>query len=236
MKEKHISVLLEESISSLNLKDDSIIVDCTLGYGGHSSNILARIKKGFLFAFDQDSEAIRHSTDRLNAVGTNFTIIKSNFVHLKEKLQEQGVEKVDGVLFDLGVSSPQLDDGERGFSYHEDARLDMRMDRDNPLSAYEVVNNYKESELTEIFYKYAEEKFSRNIARKIVEKRPINSTLELVEVIKNNVPEKYKRDKHPARKVFQAIRIEVNDELNVFEKSLKNICRFKKSRYLCIRV
>ena len=142
MKEKHISVLLEESISSLNLKDDSIIVDCTLGYGGHSSNILARIKKGFLFAFDQDSEAIRHSTDRLNAVGTNFTIVKSNFVHLKEKLQELGVEKVDGVLFDLGVSSPQLDDGERGFSYHEDARLDMRMDRENPLSAYEVVNNY----------------------------------------------------------------------------------------------
>ena len=147
MKEKHISVLLEESISSLNLKDDSIIVDCTLGYGGHSSNILARIKKGFLFAFDQDSEAIRHSTDRLNAVGTNFTIIKSNFVHLKEKLQELDVEKVDGVLFDLGVSSPQLDEKERGFSYHEDARLDMRMDRENPLSAYEVVNNYSKEEL-----------------------------------------------------------------------------------------
>lgn len=224
MKEKHISVLLEESISSLNLKDDSIIVDCTLGYGGHSSNILARIKKGFLFAFDQDSEAIRHSTDRLNAVGTNFTIIKSNFVHLKEKLKEQNVEKVDGVLFDLGVSSPQLDDGERGFSYHEDARLDMRMDQDNPLSAYEVVNNYSKEELSRIFFKYGEDKFSNNIAKKIVEYReakPIETTLELVEVIKMAVPMKFRKEKHPARQIFQAIRIEVNKELDVIEPALE---------------
>lgn len=224
MKEKHISVLLEESISSLNLKDDSIIVDCTLGYGGHSSNILARIKKGFLFAFDQDSEAIRHSTDRLNAVGTNFTIIKSNFVHLKEKLQEQNVDKVDGVLFDLGVSSPQLDDGKRGFSYHEDARLDMRMDKENPLSAYEVVNNYSKEDLSRIFYKYGEDKFSNNIAKKIVEYRsikPIETTLELVEVIKTAVPMKFRKDKHPARQIFQAIRIEVNKELDVIEPALE---------------
>ena len=224
MKEKHISVLLEESISSLNLKDDSIIVDCTLGYGGHSSNILARIKKGFLFAFDQDSEAIRHSTDRLNAVGTNFTIIKSNFVHLKEKLQELDVEKVDGVLFDLGVSSPQLDEKERGFSYHEDARLDMRMDRENPLSAYEVVNNYSKEELSRIFYKYGEDKFSNNIAKKIVEYRatkPIETTLELVEIIKTAVPMKFRIDKHPARQIFQAIRIEVNKELDVIEPALE---------------
>ena len=224
MKEKHISVLLEESISSLNLKDDSIIVDCTLGYGGHSSNILARIKKGFLFAFDQDSKAIRHSTDRLNAVGTNFTIIKSNFVHLKEKLKEQNVEKVDGVLFDLGVSSPQLDDGERGFSYHEDARLDMRMDQDNPLSAYEVVNNYSKEELSRIFFKYGEDKFSNNIAKKIVEYReakPIETTLELVEIIKMAVPMKFRKEKHPARQIFQAIRIEVNKELDVIEPALE---------------
>ena len=224
MKEKHISVLLEESISSLNLKDDSIIVDCTLGYGGHSSNILARIKKGFLFAFDQDSEAIRHSTDRLNSVGTNFTIIKSNFVHLKEKLQEQGVEKVDGVLFDLGVSSPQLDEKERGFSYHEDAKLDMRMDRENPISAYEIVNNYSKEELSRIFYKYGEDKFSNNIAKKIVEYRatkPIETTLELVEVIKTAVPMKFRIDKHPARQIFQAIRIEVNKELDVIEPALE---------------
>ena len=224
MKEKHISVLLEESISSLNLKENSIIVDCTLGYGGHSSNILARIKKGFLFAFDQDSEAIRHSTDRLNTVGTNFTIIKSNFVHLKEELEKHNVGKVDGVLFDLGVSSPQLDDGERGFSYHEDARLDMRMDRDNPLSAYEVVNNYTKEELSRIFYKYGEDKFSNNIAKKIVEYRatkPIETTLELVEVIKTAVPMKFRIDKHPARQIFQAIRIEVNKELDVIEPALE---------------
>lgn len=221
--EKHISVLLEESISSLNLNESSIIVDCTLGYGGHSSNILARIKKGFLFAFDQDSEAIRHSTDRLSKIGTNFTIIKSNFVNLKEELSKRGVEKVDGFLFDLGVSSPQLDDGERGFSYHEDARLDMRMDKDNPLSAYEIVNNYSQEKLAEIFYKYGEDKFSRNIAKKIVEYRtnkPIETTLELVEIIKTAVPMKFRKDKHPARQIFQAIRIEVNHELDVIEPAL----------------
>lgn len=224
MKEKHISVLLEESISSLNLKEDSIIVDCTLGYGGHSSNILARIKKGFLFAFDQDSEAIRHSTDRLSAIGTNFTIIKSNFVHLKQKLNELNIDKVDGVLFDLGVSSPQLDEKGRGFSYHEDARLDMRMDQENTLSAYEVVNNYTKEELSRIFYKYGEDKFSNNIAKKIVEYRatkPIETTLELVEIIKTAVPMKFRIDKHPARQIFQAIRIEVNKELDVIEPALE---------------
>ena len=224
MSGKHISVLLEESIDSLNLQETSVIVDCTLGYGGHSSKILSKIKKGFLFAFDQDSEAIRHSTDRLSKIGTNFTIIKSNFVHLKEKLEEQGVDKVDGVLFDLGVSSPQLDEAERGFSYHEDARLDMRMDRDNPLSAYEVVNNYSKEDLARIFYKYGEDKFSNNIAKKIVEYRstkPIETTLELVEVIKTAVPMKFRMDKHPARQIFQAIRIEVNKELDVIEPALE---------------
>lgn len=222
--EKHISVLLEESISSLNLKESSIIVDCTLGYGGHSSNILARIKEGFLFAFDQDSEAIRHSTDRLNAIGTNFTIIKSNFVNLKEELAKRNVEKVDGFLFDLGVSSPQLDDKERGFSFHEDARLDMRMDKDNPISAYEIVNEYSKERLAEIFYKYGEDKFARNIAKKIVEYReekPIETTLELVEIIKTAVPMKFRKDKHPARQIFQAIRIEVNHELDVIEPALE---------------
>lgn len=222
--EKHISVLLKESIEALNLKEDSVIVDCTLGYGGHSSYILQRIKKGFLFAFDQDSEAIRHSTDRLNAIGTNFTIIKSNFVHLQEELEKRNVTKVDGVLFDLGVSSPQLDDASRGFSYHEDARLDMRMNQDSPLSAYEVVNNYTQEQLANIFYKYGEDKFSRNIAKKIVEYRkqkPIETTLELVEVIKSAVPIKARLQKHPARQIFQAIRIEVNHELDVLEPALE---------------
>ena len=221
--EKHISVLLNESISSLNLKENSIIVDATLGYGGHSSYILDRIKKGYLFAFDQDSEAIRHSTDRLSKIGTNFTIIKSNFVHMKEELEKLGVNEVDGVLFDLGVSSPQLDEKERGFSYHEDARLDMRMDQEQKLSAYEVVNEYSKEQLTRIFTLYGEDKFASNIAKKIVEYRvnkPIETTLELVEIIKTAVPMKFRLDKHPARQIFQAIRIEVNHELDVIEPAL----------------
>ena len=222
--EKHVSVLLEESISALNLKENSIIVDCTLGYGGHSSYILQRIKKGFLFAFDQDSEAIRHSTNRLNAIGTNFTIIKSNFVNLKQELENREVTEVDGILFDLGVSSPQLDDASRGFSYHEDAKLDMRMNRENPLSAYEVVNNYSKEDLARIFKKYGEDKFSNNIAKKIVEYRaqkPRETTLELVDIIKSAVPMKFRKDKHPARQIFQAIRIEVNHELDVLEPAIE---------------
>lgn len=222
--EKHVSVLLNESISSLNLDENSIIVDATLGYGGHSSNILDRINKGYLFAFDQDSEAIRHSTDRLNKIGTNFTIIKSNFVHMKEELGKLGVKEVDGVLFDLGVSSPQLDEAERGFSYHNNAKLDMRMDRDQELSAFEVVNNYSKEELSRIFFKYGEDKFANNIAKKIIEyrsKKPIETTLELVEIIKTAVPMKFRKDKHPARQIFQAIRIEVNHELDVIEPALE---------------
>ena len=222
--EKHKSVLLQEAISSLNLKDNDIIVDATLGYGGHSSYILDRIKKGHLFAFDQDSEAIRHSTSRLSKIGTNFTIIKSNFFNMKEKLFELGVEKVDGVLFDLGVSSPQLDDKERGFSYHQDAKLDMRMDQSQSLSAYDVVNTYTKDELSRIFKKYGEDKFANNIAKKIVEYRenkPIETTLELVDIVKTAVPMKFRLDKHPARQIFQAIRIEVNHELDVIEPALE---------------
>ena len=219
----HISVLLEEAISSLDLRDDSIIVDATLGYGGHSSNILKRIKSGHLFAFDQDSEAIKYSTDRLNKIGTNFTIIKSNFVFMKEELEKLNITKVDGVLFDLGVSSPQLDNKERGFSYHQDAKLDMRMDQSKDFSAYDVVNTYKKEELANIFKKYGESKFANNIAKKIVEyreKKNIETTLELVEVIKTAVPMKFRIDKHPARQIFQAIRIEVNNELDIIENSL----------------
>ncbi len=219
---KHISVLLEESIDNLNLKDNSIVVDCTLGYAGHSSEILKRIKSGKLFAFDQDVDAIKSSLDRLSKIGTNFEIINSNFVNIKEELEKRGISSVDSILYDLGVSSPQLDEKDRGFSFHADARLDMRMDKNNPLDAYKVVNTYSYQELVNIFYKYGEEKYATSIAKGIIKSRPINTTLEFVEVIKNNVPEKYRREKHPARKVFQAIRIEVNDELNVFEKSLKD--------------
>ena len=221
---KHISVLLEEAVNALNLDENSIVVDATLGYAGHSSEILKRIKRGRLFAFDQDSEAIKYSTDRLTSIGTNFTIIKSNFVHLKEKLNELGVEKVDACLFDLGVSSPQLDEQERGFSYHLDAKLDMRMNQDQEFSAYDVVNTYSKEELTKIFNDYGESKFSRNIANKIIEYRKtknIETTLELAEIIKTAVPMKFRIDKHPAKQIFQAIRIEVNHELDVIEPALE---------------
>src|SRR5574344_364923 len=220
----HKSVLLEESIKNLNLNDNSIIVDCTLGYGGHSSYILKEIKKGFLFAFDQDIEAINSSHKRLDLIGNNYEIINTNFINIKKELEKR-TNHIDGILFDLGVSSPQLDETDRGFSFHNDAKLDMRMNQNNKLSAYEVINNYSYQQLVDIFYKYGEEKYATSIARNIEKERvnkPIKTTLELVEIIKKSVPEKYKRDHHPARKVFQAIRIEVNDELNVFEVALRD--------------
>ena len=216
----HKSVLLDESIEALNIKDDSIIVDCTLGYGGHSSEILKRVGNGYLYSFDQDIDAIEYSDERLKQISDNYEIIKSNFVRIRAELYKRNIKRVDGIIYDLGVSSPQLDTEDRGFSFHNDARLDMRMDKSNPLDAYKVVNEYSYNDLVRIFKEYGEEKYASSIANGIIKSRPITTTLELVEVIKNNVPEKYKREKHPARKVFQAIRIEVNDELNVFEKSL----------------
>lgn len=221
----HISVLKDEAVEGLNLNEKSIIVDATLGFGGHSSSILERIKKGFLFAFDQDSEAIEYSTKYLSKFGTNYTIIKSNFVYMKERLEELGVREVDGFLFDLGVSSVQLDEDKRGFSYHKDARLDMRMDKENKLDAYKVVNSYSKERLIEIFLKYGEDKYSKSIAKNIVEYRkekPITTTLELAEIIKQSVPESVRRKKHPARQIFQAIRIEVNHELDVILPALKS--------------
>ena len=219
----HKSVLLEECLEYLNIRDDSIIVDCTLGYGGHSSNILKKIKRGFLFAFDQDDEAIKYSTNRLDEISDNYEIIKSNFENIKEELTKRNIKKVNGILYDIGVSSPQLDETERGFSFHKDARLDMRMDKTKEFSAYELINTYEYNDLVRIFKEYGEEKYSNSIAKNIIKQRQnkkIETTLELVEIIKNSVPEKYKREKHPARKVFQAIRIEVNNELEVFKKSL----------------
>ncbi len=220
----HKSVLLDECIHYLNLKDDSVIVDCTLGYGGHSSEILKRIPNGFLYAFDQDLDAINSSQKRLSELAPNYEIIKSNFVNLRKELTKR-TDLVDGILYDLGVSSPQLDEDERGFSFHKDARLDMRMDKSSPFSAYDVVNTYSYEELTNILYKYGEEKYASSIVKNIIKKReikPIETTLELAEIIKESVPEKYRRDKHPARKTFQAIRIEVNHELDVFETSIKD--------------
>ncbi len=215
----HESVLLKESIDNLNLNENSIIVDCTLGYGGHSSEILKRIKKGYLYAFDQDEEAIESANKRLSEISNNYEIIHTNFVNLKTEMEKRNIHP-DGILFDLGVSSPQLDEAERGFSYHKDAKLDMRMNQEQKLSAYEVVNDYPYERLKEILLKYGEEKYAGSIAKAIVNNRPIETTLELAEIIKESVPEKYRNKSHPARKTFQAIRIEVNDELNVFEKAL----------------
>ena len=221
----HVSVLLNESIENLNIKEDGIYVDCTLGFAGHSKEILKRIKKGKLFAFDQDGEAINYSKKILDQISGNYEIIKSNFAFIKSELNKRGIEKVDGVLFDLGVSSVQLDEAERGFSFHKDAKLDMRMDTDQSFSAYDVVNDYSKEELETIFFKYGEEKYSRSIANAIVrarENRKIETTLELTEIIRESVPEKYRRTHHPARKVFQAIRIEVNKELDVFTKAVND--------------
>ena len=221
----HKSVLLEECLTYLNLKEDSIVVDCTLGYGGHSSEILKRIPKGFLYAFDQDIDAIHSSEKRLKAIGDNFEIIQSNFQYLKRELEKRNVTKVDAILFDLGVSSPQLDEKDRGFSFHQDAPLDMRMDQSQLLTAKEVVNTYSYQDLVRIFKEYGEEKFATSIARAIERQRKeasIETTLELSELIKSAVPEKYRREKHPARKVFQAIRIEVNRELEVCEIAVRD--------------
>lgn len=215
----HKSVLLEESIENLNIKEDSIIVDCTLGYAGHSTEILKKIPKGFLYAFDQDENAVKESSKKLEKIRNNYKIINENFVNL-----DKYIKSADGFLFDLGVSSPQLDEKERGFSFHKDAILDMRMNKNESLSALTVVNEYSLSKLIKIFKEYGEEKYSVSIAKGIVKKREekeIKTTLELVEIIKENVPMKYRREKHPARKVFQAIRIEVNNELEVFEKALR---------------
>lgn len=222
----HYSVLLHESIENLAIKEDGIYVDCTLGGGGHSSEILKRLGTGHLYSFDQDSFAIENATKRLKEIGDNFTIIKSNFVHLKEELNKRGVEKIDGIIFDLGVSSPQFDTPERGFSYNYDAKLDMRMDQEAELSAYEIVNEWEYKNLEFIFRVYSDEKFSKQIARAIEryrEKKPIETTFELVEIIKSAIPAPARRKGgHPAKRTFQALRIAVNDELKVFEFALKD--------------
>lgn len=222
----HTTVLLHETVDGLNIKPDGIYVDCTMGGAGHSALILSKLSpKGKLFAFDQDEIAIAHAKEKLALHSEQLTIIKSNFLHLKDELYKHGVERVDGILYDLGVSSPQLDTPERGFSYHHDAPLDMRMDQDASLSAYDVINHWSYEELVKIFFRYGEEKFSKQIARKIEaarEKEPIKTTGALVELIKEAIPAPARRKGgHPAKRVFQAIRIAVNDELGVFEESLK---------------
>lgn len=220
---EHYSVLLNEAIENLNIKEDGIYVDATLGLGGHSSKILEKLTTGHLYAFDEDKMAIDYADKRLAKINSNYTIIKSNFVNLKAKLEELGVTAIDGIVFDLGVSSPQIDTASRGFSFSKDGLLDMRMDTDSHLTAEQVVNEYKKEELTNIFFNYGEEKQSRLIANKIVAKRPIKTTLELVKVILEAVGANYFYKNHPERKIFQAIRIEVNKELSVLKDVLPDV-------------
>lgn len=222
----HVSVLLNEAIDALNVKEDGIYVDLTLGRGGHSKEILKRLTTGHLYAFDKDDEAIEESKKNLEEFSKKITIIRDDFRNFRQNLEKLGVKKVDGILLDLGVSSPQFDEGNRGFSYRENSRLDMRMDTRQKLTAFDVVNTYSVGELTRIFREYGEDKYSYQIARKIVEKRqqkPVETTLELVEIIKASKPQKELAKKgHPAKQIFQALRIEVNDELGALKDALKD--------------
>jgi len=220
---KHYSVMLKESLEGLNIKENGVYVDATLGYAGHSSEILKKIPHGHLYAFDQDKEAINYAKKRLAKIGDNFTIIHSNFQNLKQKLKEQGITEVDGFIFDLGLSSPQIDDPNRGFTFMQNAPLDMRMNQEDKKTAADVVNNYSLEELTNIFYLYGEEKLSKTIAKKIAserENRKIETTKELVHIIASAVGAKYFNNNHPERQIFQAIRIEVNQELSVLSTAL----------------
>lgn len=227
MQNEHIPVLLDEAIAGLNINPNGIYVDCTLGGAGHASEILRRLSaQGFLYCFDQDNYSILRGKERLSSISDNFAVIEDNFLNIKKHLEILGVNKVDGILYDLGVSSFQFDIGERGFSYNFDAELDMRMDQNQGLTAYDIVNGYSISELKKIFYEYGEERFAPGIAKRIIierEKKPIATTFELVEVIKKAIPAAARRSGgHPAKKVFQALRIAVNNELEVFERSLQD--------------
>lgn len=222
---QHTTVLLKETVDGLDIKPDGIYVDCTLGGAGHSEYLLSQLTDGRLFAFDQDETAIKHAKEKLSRYSGQVTFIQNNFKNIEEELHSRGIEQVDGILYDLGVSSPQLDTPERGFSYNYDAPLDMRMNQDAQISAYDVVNDWSFQDLWRIFTRYGEEKFSKQIARKIEaarEIKPIETTFELVELIKDGIPAPARRKGgHPAKRIFQAIRIAVNDELGVFEDSLK---------------
>ena len=226
MEFKHVSVLLDECINALNIKEDGIYVDCTLGGAGHSSEIVKRLSSdGRLIGFDQDKDALKAAGERLKDY-KNVTYVHSNFYAIYDVLTDLGIDGVDGILMDLGVSSYQLDNGERGFSYMQDAPLDMRMNRENEFSAYEIVNTYSEEELYRIIKEYGEEKFAKRIASFIVknrEEKNIETTLELVEIIKAAIPAKARREgPHPAKRTFQAIRIEVNSELSILNKTIED--------------
>lgn len=239
MEFKHVSVLLDECLENLNIKEDGIYVDCTLGGAGHSSQILKRLSKdGLLIGIDQDSDALKAAKERLKDYD-NVKYVHNNFYNIDSILEELDIPKVDGILMDLGVSSYQLDEAERGFSYMKDAPLDMRMDKDRNFSAYNVVNEYSEEELHRVIKDYGEERFAKRIAQFIVERRsnkPIETTLELVDIIKSAIPAKMRRDgPHPAKRTFQAIRIEVNSELTILNKTIEDgVNRLNKGGRMCI--
>ncbi|ERI91283.1 S-adenosyl-methyltransferase MraW [Clostridiales bacterium oral taxon 876 str. F0540] len=225
MEFKHISVLLDEVLEGLNIKQDGIYVDCTLGGAGHSKEILKRLSpEGRLIGIDQDSDALKAASEKLKDFN-NVTYVHNNFTNITNILDELNIEAVDGILMDLGVSSYQLDTEERGFSYMKDASLDMRMNRENDFSAYDIVNGYSEENLYRIIKEYGEEKFAKRIAQFITDRRkinPINTTLELVDIIKAAIPAKARREgPHPAKRTFQAIRIEVNKELEILDKAIE---------------
>lgn len=225
---KHVSVLLNETVDLLNVKPDGIYVDGTLGRGGHTSLLLSRLTTGHVYAFDKDQQAIEESKVNLQKYEGKVTFIHSDFGNMKEALKEYGISKVDGVMMDLGVSSPQFDDPSRGFSYRFDARLDMRMDQSQDLDAYKVVNTYSFANLTKILSRYGEVRFAKQIARAIEKARqekPIETTFELVDIIKSALPAAELRKKgHPAKQTFQALRIEVNDELGSLRRGLEEAC------------
>lgn len=231
----HYSVLKEELLEGLNIQDGKIYVDATIGYAGDSKEILKQIPNGFLYGFDQDKKAVEYSTSALTKIGNNFKIFNTNFVNMDEIFEKIGIKEVDGIIFDLGFSSPQIDDEKRGFSFMHDGPLDMRMSSEGK-SAKDIINEYSENELAEIFFKYGEEKLSRVIAKNIKkESKNISSTLELVEVIKNATGANYFYKNHPERKIFQALRIEVNEELTVLESILpKAIKRLKKGGRIAV--
>ena len=232
MEFKHISVLFDEVIESLKIKDNGIYVDGTLGGGGHSFGILQRGKNIKIIGIDRDADAICAAKKRLE--NYDVTFINDNFSNIKSILGNLGIEKIDGAVLDLGVSSYQLDNCERGFSYMTDARLDMRMNKDDEISAYEVVNNYSKEELTRIFYEYGEENWSARVAEFICQRRkikPVETTLGLVDIIKAAIPKKVRSDgSHPAKRIFQAIRIEVNNELNILDNTLKDFVECLNSK------
>lgn len=239
LKFKHVPVMLNEVLEGLNIKEDGIYVDGTLGGAGHSTEIVKRLSTGKLIGIDQDENAIKKSKEVLADYSDRTIIVKENFKNIKNVLNTLGINKVDGILLDLGVSSHQLDEEERGFSYNKDAPLDMRMDRSNAFSAWDVVNKYSEKELEKIIWDFGEEKWAKRIAKFIVEERreaPIDTTFELVSVIKKAIPKKVRsQGGHPARKTFQAIRIEVNQELDILKNSILNANEvLNESGRLCI--